>query len=236
VYFLRDLENSPGLYYIGIILNIIVVSTVYGWFSWSSNSSYKIIKYRDIEPWIKARYKLTTFYSFINILRPIGQVIRPWNYETAGCKDLACLLGTFLSAIIVVISAIALGLTWVMPSKFKKYLNRNYKPSKENQYEKGEMNEIIKYLGDILSEKIGLSSNATRGMIKLAIREQLGAYIQFDKCSFNNLILVIRESLRNRLSQLHSQNKINIYSVNDLTEDMVNQLIIGQAIITMSNV
>ena len=35
---------------------------------------------------------------------------------------------------------------------------------------------IIYYLGDLLSEKIGISTSASRGLIKLSIKEEVGPF------------------------------------------------------------
>ncbi|MBN1800988.1 MAG: hypothetical protein JW891_05735 [Candidatus Lokiarchaeota archaeon] len=55
-----------------------------------------------------------------------------------------------------------------MPKTLKKYLNRNYVQVEED---KRETSELINYLGEFLSEKIGLTAQAARGLIKLAIKD-----------------------------------------------------------------
>ncbi|MBN1802613.1 MAG: hypothetical protein JW891_13960 [Candidatus Lokiarchaeota archaeon] len=88
--------------------------------------------------------------------------------------------------------------------------------------------EIIKYLAEVLAQNINISSTATRGLIKLAIRDQLGPFYQFSQITYDDLKKTIQEALRNRLKVLKIQN------FEDLTSFLLKELKLNQSLITMS--
>ncbi|MFX1274501.1 MAG: hypothetical protein ACFFBP_08220 [Promethearchaeota archaeon] len=235
-YLLRDISNSLELYYVTILTNILILILVYGWLGWSSYFAYIIIKNQDIEPWIKKRYKLTFLYSIIIIPRPLALLLKPWNVELIDCVEISCFMSVIIAGAIQLVFSVAISLTWIMPGWFKKFLNRGYELSKDKEPEKREPVQIINFLGDYLAEKINFSPSAARGMIKLAIRDQLGAFMRFEQITLKELKSVIQGSLKTRLLELKEQDKINLKDIDVLTKEIIDELIKGQALITMANV
>ncbi len=90
--------------------------------------------------------------------------------------------------------------------------------------------EIINILGDALAKKIGLSTPASRGLIKLAIMDEHGPFKSIDTLNFDDFALVIKNSLHERLSNLEIQNLDNIIKKLHLT------LIKNQSLISISKV
>jgi len=90
--------------------------------------------------------------------------------------------------------------------------------------------EIIKSLGDVLADKISISPTAARGLIKLAIKDELGPFTEVNKVNFNDLQKTISNSFKKRLVNLSIQN------VEVITESMLTQLKHIQSLITMANV
>jgi len=90
--------------------------------------------------------------------------------------------------------------------------------------------EIIKYLAFVLSNEIDISQTATIGLIKLAIKDQLGPFFPLSKISYDNLKLTIQNSLKSRLIKLKVQ---NIEKIIDL---LVIELTNNQSLITLSNI
>ncbi|MFX1398583.1 MAG: hypothetical protein ACFFAS_16260, partial [Promethearchaeota archaeon] len=100
-------------YIIAIIVGI--------WFFTVSLSAYlKFRSYESIKPWIKTRYLLVILY---NIIFTFGQSLFILNIASGGKGINIFSLGLMLSFIILPILQF---LTWVMPAKFKNWLNRNY--------------------------------------------------------------------------------------------------------------
>lgn len=90
--------------------------------------------------------------------------------------------------------------------------------------------EIIKSLGEMLADKISISPTAARGLIKLAIKDELGPFTNVTKVNFNDLQQTILNSLKKRLVNL------SIKDVEVITESMLTQLKHIQSLITMANV
>jgi hypothetical protein len=64
--------------------------------------------------------------------------------------------------------------------------------------------DFIRYFGDLLSKKIKLSSPAARGLLKLAIADELGPFFQRNKINYNDLKKIFEKSLRIRITKLES--------------------------------
>ena len=90
--------------------------------------------------------------------------------------------------------------------------------------------ELIKALGDVLANKINISPTAARGLIKLAIQDELGPFTSLNNISFTHMQKTIQNSLKSRLDHLAVQN------IEDITESLLNHLKEFQSLITMANV
>lgn len=90
--------------------------------------------------------------------------------------------------------------------------------------------EIINYLGEVLAKEIKISSPAARGLIKLAIKDELGPYKPLIRISFTEFKVVIENTLKLRLT------KLGVQEVELLTKLMVDELTKNQSLITMSSV
>ena len=90
--------------------------------------------------------------------------------------------------------------------------------------------EIIKYLGDKLAQKIGISPPAARGLLKLSIKDELGPFNPLDKLNFIDLKKVIQKSLNQRLIRL------GVSDNQKIVEFMLSELTNNQSLITMAGV
>ena len=90
--------------------------------------------------------------------------------------------------------------------------------------------EIIKFLGDKLANKINISPPAARGLLKLAIKDEVGPFKPISEINFNDFKSIMKNSLRLRLIKLDIPN-------NDiLIEYMLYYLTKNQSLITMARV
>ena len=105
------------MFLIGKVFFALEHYVVWGWFLLVAYSSYKQIA-QDIlvEDWVKTRYKLMIYYSFL-ILIPATLLI----FSTSQI-DIYVLTAAFIA----MISWILQFIVWVMPEKIRLYLNRNY--------------------------------------------------------------------------------------------------------------
>ncbi len=90
--------------------------------------------------------------------------------------------------------------------------------------------EIIKYLGNILAQKINVSPPAARGLLKLSIKDELGPFKQLSQVNYNDLKLVIENAMKKRLINLDIQNTDSLISY------MLDELNNHQSLITMAGV
>jgi len=90
--------------------------------------------------------------------------------------------------------------------------------------------EIVNYLGEFLSKFISISPPAARGLIKLAIKEELGPFRLLENVNYKEFKLTIESSLKNRLL------KLEVKETEVIVEILLDKLIKFQSLISMSNI
>jgi len=90
--------------------------------------------------------------------------------------------------------------------------------------------ELIKYLGNKLSEFTNISPPGARGLIKLAVIDELGPYKPLQQVSYIDLKMVIENALKKRLISL----KIN--DSDKIIEELLDLLAKYQSLIVMENI
>lgn len=93
---------------------------------------------------------------------------------------------------------------------------------------RGVLLEIINFMGDILAESIRISPPAARGLLKLAIKDELDPFRPINQIKLEELELVIQNALKNRLKALE------IPSVDSIVSMLLNTLTENQSLITMA--
>ena len=120
---LKAIEKTPFNFYLSAAFDLVFTVLTFNWISWSSYSAYKRIRDKEIMPWIKVRYKIIAFSSFILSLHVIPEFFTPWNMDFIHQNNFA--FG--ITAIMAIIFAVGMFLAWIMPNWFKNYLNKGYK-------------------------------------------------------------------------------------------------------------
>ena len=90
--------------------------------------------------------------------------------------------------------------------------------------------QIIHHLGYILSENIGISAAASRGLIKLAIKDELGPFIPLNLLKLPDYQKVISNTLKRRLVAIKVSNPDSIIDLLKI------ELIENQSLITIEKV
>ncbi|MFX1276266.1 MAG: hypothetical protein ACFFAT_14665 [Promethearchaeota archaeon] len=228
---LKLVDNSSlEIHYIRVAHDCFSAIMVFFWLGGSSYHAYKEIKKQDIDPCITFRYKLISLVSFIAPLHQIILIFQPIDVRFGTFNSIESYIVFALISIISAITSIGFLFAWLLPERIKKILRKEYEPIIDKDLSQEELTEIIKYLGEKLAEKIKLSPTAARGLIKLAIQEQIGVFKQFSRISFKSFKEIIYGTLKDRLI------KLEIDNVNDVTDDMFNYLIKIQSLITMGSV
>ncbi|MFX0024671.1 MAG: hypothetical protein ACFE9S_20355 [Candidatus Hermodarchaeota archaeon] len=89
---------------------------------------------------------------------------------------------------------------------------------------------MIYYLGALLSKEIGISEAASRGLIKLAIKEDIGPYKELNTMDLRDYHKVIQNSLKKRLENLNIENFKQIISL------LLTEIVENQSLITMEKI
>ena len=90
--------------------------------------------------------------------------------------------------------------------------------------------QIIYYLGELLSKKIGISASASRGLIRLSIKDEFGPYESLNSLGLTDYQKLIQNSLKNRLIDLEVKDFENLVKL--LLEELMKQ----QSLITMEKI
>lgn len=90
--------------------------------------------------------------------------------------------------------------------------------------------EIIKLLGDSLSEKIEISPAAARGLLKLSIKDEIGPFKPFEEISYRDLKKTLSNALQARLKKLGVKKRKQL--INFLKKELKE----NQSLITMEHV
>ena len=90
--------------------------------------------------------------------------------------------------------------------------------------------DIIKHLGSRLAELINISAPAARGLIKLAIKDEIGPFKPLNQITFNEFKTTIENSLKKRLKIL----EISTFEL--IVQYLIRELTDYQSLITMEGV
>lgn len=137
-------QPSPQVFYLNVAHDTINRFIVFGWLAWSVFSAYKEIKDQDIEPWIKARYKILFWVTFIFSFHNIPFFFQPWNISFGDASDMRSYIIFGIISVFAIILAIGWLVTWFMPNWFKRYLNKGYQPVKDQELTEEELMTIIR--------------------------------------------------------------------------------------------
>jgi hypothetical protein len=90
--------------------------------------------------------------------------------------------------------------------------------------------EIITLLAEKLASKIGMTPTATRGLLKLSIKDEVGPFKPIEQLDYDDLMEMINHSLKKRLDAIKADN------INLIIEYLAKTLIENQSLITMGSV
>jgi hypothetical protein len=101
----------------------VVTSCNWLWHTVIAYQAYRAaVRDRAVEDWVKARYRLMIAYCCITVLVTILALVQLVLGIPPGAL-------TAVQVLFVIGSIVLQYLVWVMPERFRQYLNRNYQPS-----------------------------------------------------------------------------------------------------------
>ena len=90
--------------------------------------------------------------------------------------------------------------------------------------------EIIFHLANKLADKINISPAASRGLIKLAIKDEFGPFKPLNQLNFSDFKNILLHSLQNRLIEL------DVKDAKKIVDFLVLELTTHQSLITIGGV
>lgn len=135
--------RTEPLYYVTYLHDFLFRFTVLAWLGWSSLEAYKRIKDQDIQPWIKARYKIIATVSFIMSIERIVRVFQPWYLSFGDPNHISSYMVFGIISIMAIIFAVGFALAWFMPRRLKRFLNKGYQRVEDKEYSEEELLSVI---------------------------------------------------------------------------------------------
>ena len=141
VKYFRVVADSLLAFYISSI-TIAVGFIISGfWLAYASLSSYKSLKTQNIEPWLKKRYIIVAISAIIYGSLGFVQFLFGYDLPTGHPQ---ILFAASVSSTVVVLFSISSYFTWVMPEKFRQFLNRGYQALEEEELSEEEIMKMMK--------------------------------------------------------------------------------------------
>jgi len=133
-----------NFYYERVIFDVPYTLLVFNWLSWSSYLAFKSLKNRNIEPWIKTRYKKVAIFSFILSFHNIPEFFQPVGTTWGDPTNVISLIIFGITAVLTVVFALGFAFAWLMPNWYKKHLNKGYQLPEDINLSEEELISLIK--------------------------------------------------------------------------------------------
>ncbi len=139
-------RKGPFLIFMGIAFIILAVDSLYAmylpynspfnwlWLLWIGYQAYKkIAADQAVDDWIKARYKLMIVYSGLALVAPLWTLLSLIGMVVPAVLAVLYAPTAVLIAQVGILAFVTVGivlqyLAWVMPERYRQWLNRNYQP------------------------------------------------------------------------------------------------------------
>lgn len=140
---------------------------IWGWHMIEAYQGYKsVAAQRSTEEWVKSRYRLMIAYAALDFLGAIGGVLITTNLITSSISALTIVGLNVASATLQI-------LVWLMPERYRRWLNRNQQ-SHEAERTEAEATTILITLSSAMAENTGLTQILCGFALRAAIKKQLG--------------------------------------------------------------
>lgn len=137
------LEESNLIFYYFILFSITISFLLsHLWLGITALRYYKVIKSSNIEPWIKLRYGLIGWGSFIYTFSIFLYYLIP--YDVIGMFAFPNIVYGYIILGFTVCYSLSMYFAWIMPKWLKNRLNKDFQVKEEKEYEEDELLEIVK--------------------------------------------------------------------------------------------
>jgi hypothetical protein len=135
---LKLIEKNMIIYFVEKVLDIIFTFITFNWTGFSAYLAYKRLKDKEINSWIKIRYRIFSYSAMILSVQAIPELmIIGYSY---GDTELSIIVFGITTCLVLIVS-IGNVLAWIIPSWLKK---RYHKESRELKYELLPEEELIR--------------------------------------------------------------------------------------------
>lgn len=124
--FLIILVGNINIYYLRVSLDVPYNMIPFLWMAYASFSAFKKLQSKDIQPWIKVRYKLVSIFSTLISFNNIPEFFQPKGVQWGDPSNPISLTVFGIMAVLALLFSVGFGLAWLMPKWFKKLLNKDY--------------------------------------------------------------------------------------------------------------
>lgn len=167
--------SSPSTAQVSAFTSAYTVSSIIMWI-WHAALAYQTLhslESDEVEDWVTSRYRLMIAYSAVIALGTFSLFIRIF---IAGDDPTSTFAKTveLIALLAQIITSGLQFLTWVMPERFRAWLNRNYHARMKGRiYEKAIA--ILDIIGTAMTQETGLSKMIAMFAIRKMIGEKFGA-------------------------------------------------------------
>ncbi|MBD3194864.1 MAG: hypothetical protein GF317_07410 [Candidatus Lokiarchaeota archaeon] len=133
---------SIGYFY--KILDTAFTFLVFFWLGFSSYKIYRSIKEYNVQHWIKFRYKVISFTSFITSFQTIPELFLEPSITYTDTENIIVSVVFMITLFITIIFSSGFLLAWFIPDSLKKYLNRDYQVSESLDMPEEELYNLIR--------------------------------------------------------------------------------------------
>jgi len=139
-------RKSPFPIFMGLALIVLAADILYAeflpyhspfnwlWLVWAGYQAYRrIADDQAVDDWIKARYKLVIAYSGLSLVAPLWTILFLIAMVVPAVAAFIYAPTNILIAQVGILAFVTAGivlqyLAWIMPEKYREWLNRNYQP------------------------------------------------------------------------------------------------------------
>ncbi|MFX0024123.1 MAG: hypothetical protein ACFE9S_17480 [Candidatus Hermodarchaeota archaeon] len=145
------IDINPFMRYFERTIITSYIFLIFFWLGFSSISTLKRLRDREIAPWIKIRYKTISIVSFLWPFHVIMAPFLPWDIEFGDPTNLISFIQFVITVILSLIFIIGMTIAWIIPQKLKNYINHKKGYIRSGDTELSE-NELMTLINEQLKE------------------------------------------------------------------------------------
>lgn len=145
---------------------------VWAWHGWAARQALNQMETEpSLQHWIKTRYRLIVVYAAAFVIAGLGSFVRI-VFSGGSSDSLIGSLSGIITLLAEILSAALMFLVWVMPERFRLWINHNQKAQAEQQVA-DQASAILNMLGAAMSDGNKLSKTLALVVIRKTIGQEI---------------------------------------------------------------